>query len=98
MFCGALKATLNYFYLLEASEFDVLNIKYMMFDTKHPPSNIMVVMWWSSGVEPLIRIGGKIDKFKYVDILNVHILRYDKQNMAVQSYFQQDDPKHKSCR
>lgn len=72
--------------------------RYQIPTVKHGGGSVMVWGCFSrSGVGPLIRIEGKMDRFMYAKILKSQMLPYAKHHMSAKWYFQPDnDPKHRS--
>lgn len=72
--------------------------KYQMPTVKHGGGSIMVWGCFSrSGVGPLVKIDGIMDRFLYKDILENNMLPHADEEMPLRWLFQQDnDPKHKS--
>lgn len=72
--------------------------RYQIPTVKHGGGSIMVWGCFSrSGVGPLVRIEGNMDRFEYAKILKTEMLPYAKRHMRARWYFQQDnDPKHRS--
>ncbi|KAL1447109.1 hypothetical protein WDU94_001930, partial [Cyamophila willieti] len=74
------------------------NVKYQVPTVKHGGGSVMVWGCFSrSGVGPLVKIDGIMDRFGYEKILRDHMLPHAHSKMPPTWIFQQDnDPKHKS--
>lgn len=72
--------------------------KYQVPTVKHGGGHVMVWGCFShSGVGPLVEVKGTMDRFRYCEILQNHMLLHAKRNLARNWIFQQDnDPKHTS--
>lgn len=74
------------------------DVRYQVPTVKHGGGNVMVWGCFSrSGVGPLVKIEGKMDRFAYRKILEEHMIPHAKRNMPRNWLFQHDnDPKHSS--
>lgn len=75
------------------------NVRYQVPTVKHGGGHVMVWGCFSrSGVGPLVNIEGIMDRFKYCEILQTHLLPHAREKMGRNWEFQQDnDPKHTSA-
>lgn len=73
--------------------------KYQVPTVKHGGGHVMVWGCFSrSEVGPLVEVKDIMDRFRYCEILQNHMLPYAKRNLARNWIFQQDnDPKHTSA-
>lgn len=74
------------------------DVRYQIPTVKHGGGSVMVWGCFSrSGVGPLVRIDGIMDRVVYANILRTQMLPHGRHNMPAGWRFQQDnDPKHKS--
>ncbi len=73
------------------------NPKYTIPTMKHGGGKSLMVWGCISGhgVGPLVKIEGIMDRYKYLDILRMHMIPHSEENLPLRWSFQHDnDPKH----